>query len=176
MRRNAKMVNFGIVYGISAFGLAERLNIARGEAKQIIDNYFMQYSSIREYMQNNIEKARAKGYVETILGRRRYLRDIRSANATVRGFAERVAINAPIQGSAADMIKVAMINTWRDMKAQGLRSKMLLQVHDELVFDVLKNEVEPMKAIVEHRMKTALTLKVPVEIGMGTGNNWLEAH
>ena len=176
MRRNAKMVNFGIIYGISAFGLADRLNISRTEAKAIIDNYFQQYPYIKEYMDESIEKARTKGYVETILGRRRYLRDINSANATVRGFAERNAINAPIQGSAADMIKVAMINIHNDLNKKKLKSRMLLQVHDELVFDVLKEEMDEVKQLVEHRMKTALDLKVPVEVGMGKGKNWLEAH
>jgi DNA polymerase-1 len=176
MRRNAKMVNFGIIYGISAFGLADRLNISRTEAKSIIDNYFSQYPKIKEYMDKSIQGAKNKGYVETILGRRRYLRDINSGNATVRGFAERNAINAPIQGSAADMIKVAMIHIHNDLLASGMQSKMLLQVHDELVFDAHVKELEPLKKMVEHRMKTALPLKVPVEIGMGTGKNWLEAH
>ena len=176
MRRNAKMVNFGIIYGISAFGLADRLNISRTEAKGIIENYFRQYPYIKEYMDLSIERAREKGYVETILGRRRYLRDINSGNATVRGFAERNAINAPIQGSAADMIKIAMINIQNDLKASSLKSKMLLQVHDELVFDAHVEEIDELKKMVEHRMKTALSLKVPVEVGMGTGKNWLEAH
>ena len=176
MRRNAKMVNFGIIYGISAFGLAERLNISRTEAKEIIDNYFKQYPLIKTYMDESIERAREKGYVETMLGRRRYLRDINSANQTVRGFAERNAINAPIQGSAADMIKIAMINIDADLRKKKLKSKMLLQVHDELVFDVLKEELDDVKKMVEHRMKTALPLKVPVEVGMGSGKNWLEAH
>ncbi|MCX6291047.1 MAG: DNA polymerase I [Bacteroidetes bacterium] len=176
MRRSAKMVNFGIIYGISAFGLADRLNISRTEAKGIIENYFRQYPHIKDYMDLSIEKAREKGYVETILGRRRYLRDINSANQTVRGFAERNAINAPIQGSAADMIKIAMINIQHDFQKKNFKSKMLLQVHDELVFDVLKEELAEIKPLVEHRMKTALSLKVPVEVGMGTGKNWLEAH
>ena len=176
MRRNAKMVNFGIIYGISPFGLADRLNISRTEAKSIIENYFRQYPYIKDYMDLSIQSAREKGYVETIMGRRRYLRDINSANATVRGFAERNAINAPIQGSAADMIKIAMINIHNDLNASKLRSKMLLQVHDELVFDTHKDEIEAVKKIVSHRMKTALDLKIPVEIGMGTGKNWLEAH
>ena len=127
-------------------------------------------------MDNAIESARKKGYVETILGRRRYLRDINSANATVRGFAERNAINAPIQGSAADMIKVAMINIHSDIKKKKMKSRMLLQVHDELVFDAHVDEVEDLKKLVNHRMKTALPLKVPIEIGMGTGTNWLQAH
>ena len=176
MRRNAKMVNFGIIYGISAFGLGDRLNISRTEAKEIIDNYFKQYPFVKRYMDESIERARENGYVETILGRRRYLRDINSANQTVRGFAERNAINAPIQGSAADMIKIAMINIDGDLRKKKLKSKMLLQVHDELVFDVLKDELPEVKKLVEHRMKTALPLKVPVEVGMGVGKNWLEAH
>jgi DNA polymerase-1 len=176
MRRNAKMVNFGIIYGISAFGLAERLNISRTEAKEIIENYFRQYSGVREYMDESIEKARSNGYVETVMGRRRYLRDINSANQTVRGFAERNAINAPIQGSAADMIKIAMINIHRELQRKKLKSKMVLQVHDELLFDVLKEELPEVKSIVEEKMKTALPLKVPVEVSIGTGNNWLEAH
>jgi DNA polymerase I len=177
MRRNAKMVNFGIIYGISAFGLAERLNIPRKEAAAIIDNYFAKYPRIKSYMDESIDLAREKGYVETIMGRRRYLRDINSSNHTVRGYAERNAINAPIQGSAADMIKIAMINIHNDFKAKNLKSKMLLQVHDELVFDVWKEEVDTVKEIVSHRMRTAIpSLKVPMEIGMGTGNNWLEAH
>ncbi|HKR07069.1 MAG TPA: DNA polymerase I [Bacteroidia bacterium] len=176
MRRNAKMVNFGIIYGISAFGLAERLNISRTEAKGIIENYFKQYSGIKEYMDESIEKARKNGYVETVLGRRRYLRDINSANATVRGFAERNAINAPIQGSAADMIKVAMINIHNDIIKKKLRSKMLLQVHDELVFDVFKEELDDVKKLVADRMKHALPLKVPVDVSIGSGKNWLEAH
>lgn len=176
MRRNAKMVNFGIIYGISAFGLANRLNIPRSEAKDIIENYFKQYHFIKEYMDESIEKARQKGYVETILGRRRYLRDINSANATVRGFAERNAINAPIQGSAADMIKIAMINIHHELIKRKLKSKMLLQVHDELVFDIFKEELDEVKHFVEDRMKHAIQLKVPVEVGIGTGVNWLEAH
>jgi DNA polymerase-1 len=176
MRRNAKMVNFGIIYGISAFGLADRLNIARSEAKSIIENYFRQYPDIKDYMDQSIQKARENGYVETIKGRRRYLRDINSGNATVRGFAERNAINAPIQGSAADMIKIAMINIHNDIQKAGLKSKMLLQVHDELVFDAYKTELDELQKIVSERMKNALSLSVPVEIGMGTGKNWLEAH
>lgn len=176
MRRNAKMVNFGIIYGISAFGLADRLNISRTEAKGIIDNYFMQYSAVKDYMDLSIENARKKGYVETILGRRRYLRDINSANATVRGFAERNAINAPIQGSAADMIKIAMIRIAKELEKQNMKSKMLLQVHDELVFDAHVSEVDKLKVLVEDHMKHALPLKVPVEVGVGVGKNWLEAH
>jgi len=177
MRRNAKMVNFGIIYGISAFGLSERLNIPRKEAAGIIESYFEKYPRIKQYMDESIDSAREKGYVETIMGRRRYLRDINSSNHTVRGYAERNAINAPIQGSAADMIKIAMINIHNDFKAQNIQSKMLLQVHDELVFDVLKEEVDAVKEIVTNRMRNAMpSLKVPMEIGLGTGDNWLEAH
>ena len=177
MRRNAKMVNFGIIYGISAFGLSERLNIPRKEAAAIIENYFEKYPRIKAYMDESIEQARKKGYVETIMGRRRYLRDINSSNHTVRGYAERNAINSPIQGSAADMLKIAMINIHKDFIDKGIKSKMLLQVHDELVFDVLKSELEIVKPIIENRMKNAIpSLTVPMEVGMGVGKNWLEAH
>ncbi len=177
MRRNAKMVNFGIIYGISAFGLSERLNIPRKEAAAIIENYFEKYPRIKSYMDESIEQAREKGYVETIMGRRRYLRDINSTNHTVRGYAERNAINSPIQGSAADMLKIAMINIHKDFIDKGIKSKMLLQVHDELVFDVLKEELEIVKPIIESRMKNAIpSLTVPMEVGMGVGRNWLEAH
>jgi len=176
MRGKAKMVNFGIIYGISAFGLSERLNIPRQEAKEIIDNYFKEFGMLRQYMQNNIEFAKQHGFVETLIGRRRYLRDINSANAMTRGFAERNAINAPIQGTAADMIKIAMINIHKRMKEERLDSKMILQVHDELVFDVHPSELEKLKVIVSKEMREALPLKVPVEVEMGTGKNWLEAH
>ena len=177
MRRNAKMVNFGIIYGISAFGLSERLNIPRKEAATIIENYFDKYPGIKSYMDESILRAREKGYVETIMGRRRYLRDINSSNHTVRGYAERNAINSPIQGSAADMLKIAMINIQNDFKIKNLKSKMLLQVHDELVFDVLKEELETVKVIIENRMKNAIhSLRVPMEVGIGVGINWLEAH
>lgn len=176
MRGKAKMVNFGIIYGISAFGLSERLNIPRQEAKEIIDNYFKEFGMLRQYMQNNIEFAKQHGFVETLIGRRRYLRDINSANAMTRGFAERNAINAPIQGTAADMIKIAMINIHKRMKEEQLDSKMILQVHDELVFDVHPSELEKLKVIVLKEMKEALPLKVPVEVEMGIGKNWLEAH
>jgi len=176
MRRNAKMVNFGIIYGISAFGLSQRLNIPRKEGASIIENYFKEFPTIKAYMDGSIEFARANGYVETILGRRRYLRDINSANAVVRGFAERNAINAPIQGSAADMIKVAMINIHNEMAKRNMKSKMILQVHDELVFDVFKDELEDLKPIVKEKMVNAIKMNVPIEVEMGTGDNWLEAH
>ncbi|RZM28506.1 MAG: DNA polymerase I [Pedobacter sp.] len=175
-RRNAKAVNFGIIYGQSAFGLSQNLGISRKEAAEIIEQYFAQYPGIKRYMTDTMNFARENGFVETILGRRRYLRDINSANQTVRGFAERNAINAPIQGSAADMIKVAMINIHKDIQEQGLQSKMTMQVHDELVFDVLKTEVEAMKAIISHRMKTAIKTTVPIEVEIGEGENWLAAH
>jgi DNA polymerase I len=176
MRRNAKMVNFGIIYGISAFGLSERLGIPRGEASDIIKNYFKEYAGIKAYMDQQIAFARKHGYVETMLGRRRLLRDINSSNSVVRGFAERNAINAPIQGSSADMIKVAMIRIYEAMEKQKMQSRMILQVHDELVFDAHKDETNTLKPLVEKHMKEALPLSVPVVVEMNTGNNWLEAH
>jgi len=176
MRYKAKSVNFGIIYGQGAFGLADNLNIPRAEAKQLIDNYFAQYTSIKTYMDNEINFAKEHGYVQTLLGRKRWLKDINSSNATVRSFAERNAINAPIQGSAADMIKVAMINIHNELKGMDIKSRMILQVHDELVFDVYKPELDLIKPIIEKHMKNALPLNVPVEVGMGVGNNWLEAH
>lgn len=176
MRRKAKMVNFGIIYGISAFGLSQRLSIPRKEAAEIIAAYFTEFPAVKAYMDASVNTAREVEYVETILGRRRFLRDINSRNMTMRGFAERNAINAPIQGSAADMIKVAMINIQNWMKKENLKSKMILQVHDELLFDAHKDELELLKTHVESFMKHAITLEVPMEIGMGVGENWLEAH
>lgn len=175
-RRNAKAVNFGIIYGQSTFGLSQSLGIPRREAAEIIENYFTQYPKIKQYMNDTILFAKENGYVETLMGRRRYVRDIHSANATVRGFAERNAINAPIQGSAADMIKIAMIRIHQDIEDQKLKSKMILQVHDELVFDAPKSEVDVLKILVEKHMKHALKVKVPVVVEIGYGNNWLEAH
>ena len=175
-RRNAKAVNFGIIYGQSAFGLSQNLGIPRKEAAEIIENYFNTYPGIKKYMNDTMNFARENGYVETIMGRRRYLRDINSANQTVRGFAERNAINAPIQGSAADMIKIAMIRIHQDIKDHKLGSKMTMQVHDELVFDVPKSEITIMKKIIEERMKNAIKTKVPILVEVGEGNNWLEAH
>ena len=175
-RRNAKAVNFGIIYGQSAFGLSQNLNIPRKEAAEIIEQYFIQFPRIKNYMAQTIDFARENGYVETIMKRRRYLRDINSANATVRGFAERNAINAPIQGSAADMIKMAMIKIHAAIKAQGLQSKMTMQVHDELVFEVPLQEVDQMKVIIETNMKNALPLEVPILVEIGIGENWLAAH
>jgi DNA polymerase-1 len=175
-RRNAKAVNFGIIYGQSAFGLSQNLGIPRKEAAEIIENYFNTYPGIKKYMSDTMNFARENGYVQTIMGRRRYLRDINSANQTVRGFAERNAINAPIQGSAADMIKIAMIRIHQDIIDQKLNSKMTMQVHDELVFDVLKSETEQMRKIIQDRMQNAIQMKVPIVVEIGEGSNWLEAH
>ena len=176
MRRKAKTANFGIIYGISAFGLSERLNISRSEAKQLIDGYFENFSRVKEYMDECIAVARDKGFVETIKGRRRYLNDINSANAVVRGVAERNAINAPIQGSAADVIKLAMIDIWEELNKQGLQSKMLLQVHDELNFDVPKSELEQVKQIVKEKMEHAVDIGLPLLVEMNAARNWLDAH
>ncbi|UKJ09399.1 DNA polymerase I [Solitalea sp. S2-8] len=175
-RRNAKAVNFGIIYGQSAFGLSQSLGIPRKEASEIIEQYFNQYPGIKKYMSDMGQFARENGYVETILGRRRYLRDINSANAMVRGFAERNAINAPIQGSAADMIKVAMINIHKELKSMKVDTRMILQVHDELVFDVPKTEIEKVRPVIEDLMKSAIKMQVPILVESGIGQNWLEAH
>lgn len=176
IRRKAKEVNFGLIYGISAFGLSQNIGISRTEAAEIIDSYFTQFPNIKRYMDDQVNFAKEHEYVETILGRRRYLRDINSRNATVRGFAERNAVNAPIQGSAADIIKVAMINIHDWMKKENLKSKMIMQVHDELVFDAHKDELPTLQKKVEELMQNAIPLDVPMEVGMGTGKNWLEAH
>ncbi|TNE79039.1 MAG: DNA polymerase I [Bacteroidetes bacterium] len=176
MRRKAKMVNFGIIYGISAFGLAQRLEIPRKEASEIIKAYFEQYPGIKSYMDQTVLSAREKGYVETVMGRRRYIRDINSNNHTVRGFAERNAINAPIQGSAADMIKMAMIHIHEAMKKAQVKSKMILQVHDELLFEIYEGEMDQMQALVKKHMLEAIHLEVPLEVEVGIGQNWLEAH
>ncbi len=176
MRRSAKTVNFGIIYGISAFGLSERLGIPRREAANIINSYFEKYPGIESYMKTTIDFAKKHGYVETILGRRRYLKDINSANAIVRNFAERNAINAPIQGSSADMIKVAMINIHEELINKNFKTKMILQVHDELVFDLHKDEEAEVRKIVNQKMVDAIKLDVPVVVDMNTGDTWLEAH
>ena len=176
MRYKSKSVNFGIIYGQGAFGLASNLNIPRKEAQDLINNYFKEYGAIKNYMDDTIEFARENGFVKTLLGRKRWLSDINSNNATVRNYAERNAINAPIQGSAADMIKMAMINIYNELKNNNFKTKMLLQVHDELVFDVYKPELEMVKPIIEKLMREALPLNVPVEVGIGVGLNWLEAH
>ena len=175
-RSKAKTANFGIIYGISVFGLAERLNIDRKEAKELIDGYFENYPHVKEYMDKSIQSAREKGYIETIFRRRRYLPDINSRNAVVRGYAERNAINAPIQGSAADIIKVAMVRIYRRFREEGIRSKMILQVHDELNFSVLPEEKEKVQQIVISEMESAYKMKVPLQADCGWGKNWLEAH
>ncbi len=175
-RRKAKTANFGIIYGISAFGLAERMEVSRQEAKELIDNYFLTYPAVREYMDKSVEAAREKGYIETIFGRRRYLPDITSRNAVVRGYAERNAINAPIQGTAADIIKIAMVRVARRFKEEGIRSKMILQVHDELNFSVFPEEAQRVRDIVIEEMEHACTLSVPLIADCGIGDNWLEAH
>lgn len=176
MRSKAKAVNFGIIYGQGAFGLAQNLGISRKESKGIIEEYYVQFSKLKAYQTQNIEFARKHGYVETILGRRRYLKDINSSNAVVRGFAERNAINAPIQGSAADVIKVAMVNLHKIFTEKKFKSKMIMQVHDELVFDAHKDELELIKPIIKREMENAVKLRVPLEVEIDMGENWLEAH
>ncbi len=176
MRRKAKTANFGIVYGISAFGLSERLTIPRAEAKMLIDGYFDSFPGVMDYIEKAKSDAREKGYVTTIMGRKRFLPDINSRNAVVRGYAERNAVNAPLQGSAADIIKHAMIDIHRDIRDRGLRSRMIMQVHDELIFNVVPNELEIMQEIVVKRMTGAHSGNVPLEVSAGVGQNWLEAH
>lgn len=177
MRRQAKTANFGIIYGISAFGLSEQLKISRSEAARLIEGYFASYPKVDAYMKRVVYEAQSKGYVETLCGRRRYLAEINSENATLRGHAERYAINAPLQGTAADIIKRAMVAIDREIKRRGLRSRMILQVHDELNFNVYRDELEEMQDLVRTLMETALLgLSVPLVVGMGVGNNWLEAH
>ncbi len=176
MRRKAKTANFGIIYGISAYGLAQRLNINRTEAKKLIDTYFEKYPNVKTYMDNCIKTAREKGYVETLMGRKRYLKDIHSANFTVRSFAERTAINTPIQGTAADIIKLAMIKIHDLIQKNHWKTRMILQVHDELLFEVPENEIFIVQSPIQHAMENAFTLTVPLEVNLGTGNNWLEAH
>jgi DNA polymerase-1 len=176
MRRKAKTANFGIIYGISVFGLAERMEVDRKEAKELIEEYFKTYPKVKQYMDHSIEVAKENGYVETIFHRKRYLPDINSKNGIVRGYAERNAINAPIQGSAADIIKVAMARIFECFQAEGLRSKMILQVHDELNFSVYPEEKEAVERIVIREMDNAYKMSVPLKADCGWGNNWLEAH
>ena len=175
-RSNAKTVNFGIIYGVSAFGLSNQTNLTRSEAKELIDTYYETYPKLKAYMSSQVDFARENGYVETVLNRRRYLKDINSRNAVVRGAAERNAVNAPIQGSAADIIKLAMINIHKRFEQENFESKMILQVHDELVFDAHKDELIILKSIIKHEMENAFSLKVPLDVEIGVGNNWLEAH
>jgi DNA polymerase-1 len=176
MRRTAKMVNFGIIYGISAFGLSQRLGIPRGEAGEIIETYFQQYPAIQQFMEETVASVREKGYAETLAGRRRYFKDIKSGNANIRNNAERAAINSPIQGTAADMIKLAMVRIHELLPDR--KSKMILQVHDELLFDLHRDERDDLPPLITEAMATALPLphEVPVKIDTGFGNNWLEAH
>ena len=175
-RSNAKTVNFGIIYGVSAFGLSNQTDLSRGEAKDLIETYYKTYPKLRNYISEQIDFARENGYVQTVLGRRRYLKDINGSNQVVRGAAERNAVNAPIQGSAADIIKIAMINIHKKLEAENYKSKMLLQVHDELVFDAYKPELEKLKTMVKHEMENAYKLSVPLDVDLGVGENWLEAH
>ncbi|MCB0695605.1 MAG: DNA polymerase I, partial [Saprospiraceae bacterium] len=176
-RRNAKTVNFSIIYGAGATNLSRQLNISRKEASELIEAYFAQFQGLKNYMEETVEFAREKGYVETLLGRRRFLRDIHSKSGLERSNAERMAINTPIQGTAADMIKVAMIRIQDALEAGKFRTKMILQVHDELVFDVYKPELDKVGPLIEDLMKHAIPdLKVPILVGIGTGRNWLEAH
>ena len=175
-RSHAKTVNFGIIYGVSAFGLSNQTSLSRSESKELIDTYYATYPKLKTYIQDQIEFARTHGYVQTVSGRRRYLKDINSQNAVVRGAAERNAVNAPIQGSAADIIKIAMINIYKRLQEEKLQTKMLLQVHDELVFDVPKSELELMQALVKHEMESAFKLAVPLVVEIGVGDNWLDAH
>ncbi len=175
-RSRAKAVNFGIAYGQGAFGLSQNLGIPRAEAKQIIDDYFAQFPGVRDYMDEMIGFCRSHGYIKTLMGRRRYLPDITSANTTVRAQAERIAINAPMQGTAADIIKVAMVRIHRELKERRMKSKLLLQVHDELVFDAHHDEAEELKSLVRERMEGAMELAVPLVVDMALGKNWLEAH
>lgn len=175
-RRKAKTANFGIVYGISAFGLSERLTIPRAEAKQLIDGYYASFPGIRQYINDAIERARERGFVETVMGRRRYLPDINSRNSVVRGYAERNAVNAPLQGSAADIIKRAMIDIYNAMNERGMKSKMIIQVHDELIFDVVPDELNQLQQLVVELMQNAFSGAVPLEVSAGVGKNWLEAH
>jgi DNA polymerase-1 len=176
MRRKAKEVNFGIMYGIGAFGLSNRLEITQAEAKEIIARYFERFPKVKQYINDTIAKAKIDGYVSTLMGRRRYLPDLKSANQNLRSNAERQAINMPIQGTAADMIKLAMVNIDKALRKKGLESRMILQVHDELVFDIRKAEEQAMRTLVGKEMRDAMKLSVPVEVEIGVGKNWLEAH
>ena len=176
MRDKSKTVNFGIIYGISAFGLQQRLNIPRGEANELIKNYFEKYPGVREYIDRTIAFGREHGYVATQTGRRRYIRDISSRNQSLRNAAERLAMNSPIQGTAADMLKLAMIRVHRALKTGNFKTKMLLTVHDELVFDMHKSETETVIPVIVEAMQHALPMKVPIVVETGYGENWLEAH
>ena len=175
-RSNAKTVNFGIIYGVSAFGLSNQTDLSRGESKELIEAYYETYPKLKKYMAELVDFARDNGYVQTVLGRRRYLKDINSRNAVVRGAAERNAVNAPIQGSAADIIKIAMINIHKKLTQGNFKTKMLLQVHDELVFDAHKTELEEVTLLIKTEMENAYKLAVPLDVEIGIGENWLVAH
>ena len=175
-RRNEKTANFGIIYGISDFGLSARLNIPRGEAKTLIEGYFANYPGVKRYIERSIETAREKGYVTTLMGRRRMLPEISSRNAVVRGYAERNAVNAPLQGSAADIIKIAMVRIFDRMRRLQMKSRMIMQVHDELIFDVVPEEMEALRLLVVEEMADAHRGVIAMEVSVGTGHNWLEAH
>lgn len=175
-RSNAKTVNFGIIYGVSAFGLSNQTSLSRSEAKELIDTYYKTYPKLSNFIGDQVAFARENGYVSTVLGRRRYLKDINSRNAVVRGAAERNAVNAPIQGSAADIIKLAMINIHNKLEEEQYKTRMLLQVHDELVFDAHKDELEKVQKMIKTEMENAYKLSVPLEVDLGIGQNWLEAH
>jgi DNA polymerase-1 len=176
MRRKAKEVNFGILYGIGPFGLKTRLGVTQSHAKEIIETYFNTFKRVKEFMDNSVLSARAKGYAETLMGRRRFLRNINSNNRVVRQFEERVAINMPIQGSAADMIKLAMIKIYEELEKRKAKTKMVLQVHEELVFDAHKDEVDELIPMIKSKMETAMPINVPVVADVGIGDNWLDAH
>jgi DNA polymerase-1 len=175
-RSHAKVVNFGIIYGVSAFGLSNQTKLNRSESKEIIENYYKSYPKLKDFIQDQIEFARENGYVKTILGRKRFLNDINSRNAILRSSAERNAINTPVQGSAADIIKIAMVKINNEFQNQSIKSKLILQVHDELIFDCLKDELNIVKEIITSNMQSAYKLKVPLKVDIGQGNNWLEAH
>jgi len=175
-RSHAKTVNFGIIYGVSAFGLSQQTDLSRSESKDLIETYYKTYPKLRSYIHDQVDFAREHGYVETVLGRRRYLQDINSQNAVVRGAAERNAVNAPIQGSAADIIKLAMIAIQQKLSQENWEAKMLLQVHDELVFEVPKTELDALQNMVKEAMENAFSLEVPLVVDIGVGQNWLEAH
>ena len=175
-RSNAKTVNFGIIYGVSAFGLSNQTDLSRSESKDLIESYFKAYPELKNYISNQINFARENGYVETILGRRRYLKDINSRNPIVRGGAERNAVNAPVQGSAADIIKIAMVKISDKIKLNNYKSKMLVQVHDELIFEIYKPELQKMKELIKKEMESVFTLNVPLTVDIGIGENWHEAH
>jgi DNA polymerase-1 len=175
-RSHAKVVNFGIIYGVSAFGLSNQTDLSRSESKEIIDNYYKSYPKLKEFTSNQIEFARSNGYVKTLLGRKRYLNDINSRNAIIRSSAERNAINSPVQGTAADIIKLAMIKIDDELEKLKLKSKLILQVHDELIFDCPKGEVDIIKDMIQEKMQNAYQLNVPLKVDVGEGYNWLEAH